>query len=50
MIAGGLESPVLDYCHLVRRVEMRGIVSYRLDAGLRHNLARLEFLRHAWPP
>jgi hypothetical protein len=46
----GRKAPALDHRHLVRHVHMRGIVGDRVDAGLRHNLARLEFLRHGWPP
>ena len=42
----GRKAPALDHRHLVRHVGMRGIVGDRVDAGLRHDLAGLLFLRH----
>src|SRR5690242_7220289 len=49
-MTAGRKAPALDHRHLVRHVRMRGIVGDRVDAGLRHDLARLEFLRHHAPP
>jgi hypothetical protein len=46
----GRKTPALDRRYLVRHVRMHGIVGNRVDAGLRHDLARPEFLRHGWPP
>jgi hypothetical protein len=42
----GLEAPTLDHRHLVRHSGMRRIVGDHVDAGLRHDLAGLVFLRH----
>jgi hypothetical protein len=46
----GRKAPALDHRDLVRHVGMRGIVGNCLDAGLRDDLARPEFLRHRCPP
>jgi hypothetical protein len=46
----GWKAPALDHGHLVRHVRMRGIVGDCVDAGLRDNLARPEFLRHHGSP
>src|SRR2546428_12573387 len=46
----GRKTLALDHRDLVRHVGMRPIVGDGVDAGLRHDLAGLEFLRHGWPP
>jgi len=45
MPAGG-KAPALDHGDLMRHVGVRRIVRNRIDAGLRHDLAWLVFLRH----
>jgi hypothetical protein len=49
-VRAGRETPALDRRNLVRHAGMRGIVGDGVDAGLRHDLARLVFLRHGGPP
>src|SRR2546423_2248317 len=49
-MAAGRKAPGLDHRNLVRHVGMRRIVGDGVDAGLRHDLSGLEFLRHGWPP
>jgi hypothetical protein len=46
----GRKAPALDHRHLVRHVGMQRIVRDFINAGLRHNLAGLELLRHSCPP
>ena len=46
----GRKAAALDHGDLVRHVGMRRVVGDRVDAGLRHDFARLEFLRHGCPP
>jgi hypothetical protein len=45
----GREAPALDDGHLVPHVGMHRIVRDPIDTGLRHDLARLLFLRHVVP-
>jgi hypothetical protein len=46
----GWKAPALNGGYLMRHVGVRGIVSDRVDAGLRHDLARPVFMRHDDPP
>jgi hypothetical protein len=46
----GRKAATFDHRRLVRHVGMRRIMCDRIDAGLRHDLARLEFLCHSYPP
>jgi hypothetical protein len=46
----GREAPTLDHRHLVRHSGMRRIMGDRVDAGLRHDLAKLVFLGHGYAP
>jgi hypothetical protein len=45
----GRKAAALYHRDLMRHVGMSRIVGNRLDAGLRHDLARPVFLRHGWP-
>src|SRR5437899_6884988 len=49
-MAAGRKAAALDYRDLVRHVGIRRVVGNRVNAGLRHDLPGLEFLRHGWPP
>jgi hypothetical protein len=49
-VPAGRETPAFNHGDLVGHVGVRRIVRDGVDAGLRHDLARLEFLRHGCPP
>src|SRR5207248_10239404 len=49
-MAAGRKASALYHGDLVRHVGVCRIMSDGVDAGLRHDLSGLEFLRHGWPP